>query len=107
MERERRAGVLEGQVQALTAETTNLRERLKELEEKAHVMDLVPAKHVEENAALQIELTKARETADKAKRDSDEKLRKLADEHQRLRREEETKLAEKQNKRGIRKMLSR
>eukprot|EP00929_Paragymnodinium_shiwhaense_P076813 TRINITY_DN39546_c0_g1_i1.p1 TRINITY_DN39546_c0_g1~~TRINITY_DN39546_c0_g1_i1.p1 ORF type:complete len:1572 (+),score=466.03 TRINITY_DN39546_c0_g1_i1:140-4855(+) len=96
MDRERRAGVLEGQVQALTSETARLREQVKELEDKKRQIELHPQKLTEENARHQAEIEKARAEVVRIKAEAEERLQAQQAEHERKMAEEQAAREEAQ-----------
>lgn len=100
LDRERRAGVLEGQVQALTAETSNLRQKVHDLEEKKREGETAPARLMEESSRAQAAVEKERAEITRVREEMAARLKAMKEDHDRKIAEEEAKLAEKKKKKG-------
>jgi len=77
LDRERKQGILEGQVSALTTENTSLRERVSELEGKLRDAEGVKGQQLHEQERLKSDLDLAKNQAAEHKRQLDEKQHQL------------------------------
>mmetsp|Transcript_33338 Transcript_33338/g.58789 ORF Transcript_33338/g.58789 Transcript_33338/m.58789 type:complete len:945 (+) Transcript_33338:56-2890(+) len=77
LDRERKQGILEGQVSALTTENTSLRERVSELEGKLRDAEGVKGQQLHEQERLKSDLDLAKTQAAEHKRQLDEKQHQL------------------------------
>jgi len=95
MEKERNAGVLEGQVTTLTAEATSLRERVNEMYVRQREAEVQAGRHRQESDRIFSELGKARDQLQTTRRQTEEKLKEQRREHERRLAEELQQLRKK------------
>jgi len=95
LDRERRGGILEGQVRALTAETEGLRQRLAGLEAQAREAETKSSRVVQENDEAKRAVEKARAELERLKNEGEEKLRAQDEELKAKLRDEEEAAADR------------
>lgn len=98
LQHERRAGMLEGQLQAVTAEKEALRERLRELEEKVLAVQVTLHKQAAESEQSKAEVERVKAAAEmqleREKAEASARLKEHAEELARIRSVEEAKATE-------------